>query len=108
MPLFCVATAFISITFVLNLRRKRNLLNTSVLKESNEKLEDLIWLLKNAIQMLENPDFRRTGTFFNNAINDSGDELQNHNKALISKANQVDAVMGQDFVDIDKQVRLKK
>ena len=65
MFLFVIFSAFSSISIVLNQRQKRNRFNSIVLSDSNQKLDDLIWLLKVSIKQIDNPNFRATGTFFN-------------------------------------------
>jgi hypothetical protein len=49
MTLFIIVASFSSISIVLNVRKKRNEFNTNVLKDSNLKLSDLVYLLKCSI-----------------------------------------------------------
>ena len=56
MSIFIVAMAFLSCTTVLHVRDRRAKFNGIVLKESNDKLEGLIWLLNCSIRMLESID----------------------------------------------------
>ena len=60
LSIFIVAMMFISTTTVLSVRERRAKFNSIVLKESNDKLEGLIWLLNCSIKMLDSLDQHNT------------------------------------------------
>lgn len=70
---------FISTTTVLSVRERRAKFNTIVLKESNDKLEGLIWLLNCSIKMLDSLDQYNTENTIDRDKVD-GEEAEEHLK----------------------------
>lgn len=95
--LFVIFLTFSSVTIVLNVRHKRNIFNTIVLQDSNSKLDDLVWLLKQSLKSLDNPNFRGTVTF----PKPEDDEEDSHESQMDNQG-QPESPFS-DIIDIDKQ-----
>mmetsp|Transcript_20696 Transcript_20696/g.31701 ORF Transcript_20696/g.31701 Transcript_20696/m.31701 type:complete len:205 (-) Transcript_20696:1045-1659(-) len=60
MAMFTIACACISMGIVLGIRKRRNLFNVSVLRESNQRLDGLIWVLNYSMNFFQEEDEKET------------------------------------------------